>query len=225
MFVGHYGVSLAGKAVNRTVPLSILFIAVQWIDVMWAIFVLMGIEKVRIVPGITATNPLDLYYMPYTHSLVATILWSILAIVLYKLFVKRNTGRAAIIVGVAVFSHWILDLVVHRPDLPLYDNTMKVGLGLWNYPFVAFALEIVVLFAGIYFYLRETKPAQTVGVYRMIIFGVVLVAIQALVFFGAPPTSDKAVALAALISYLVFAAIAGWLDRSANIRKGGGIKT
>ena len=219
VFVGHYGISLAGKAVKRTVPLWVLFIAVQWIDVLWAIFVLMGIEKVRIVPGITATNPLDLYYMPYTHSLVATVVWSILGFVFYKLFFRRDTQRGAIIVGVAVFSHWVLDFIVHRPDLPLYDNAMKVGLGLWNYPLVAFALEVVILFAGIYFYLRNATPFRGVGVYGMIVFGLVLVAIQGLVFFGAPPTSDKAAALTALISYLVFAAVAAWLDKKRQYSK------
>ena len=92
---------------------------------------LLGIEKVRIVPGITATNPLDLYYVPYTHSLIGSMLWSIAAGIAYYLLRKAD-GTAAAIVGAAVFSHWVLDWLVHRPDLPLYDDTFKVGLGLWN---------------------------------------------------------------------------------------------
>src|SRR5216684_9152620 len=111
MFVGHYGVSFAAKKAEPSIPLWVLFIAVQLLDVLWAPFVLMGIEKVRIVPGITATNPLDLYYMPYTHSLVAAIGWSVVAIILYKVF-KPNGWSAASLVGAAVFSHWILDLLV-----------------------------------------------------------------------------------------------------------------
>ena len=128
MFVGHYGPSFAAKALKQSIPLWILFIAVQWVDVMWSVFVLLGIEKVRIVPGFTATNPLDLYYMPYTHSLLAAILWSLGAAVAYRAVPKLGSWVTAGIVGAAVFSHWVLDLIVHRPDLPLYDNSAKVGL-------------------------------------------------------------------------------------------------
>src|SRR6266487_831796 len=160
MFVGHYGPSLAAKALKKTIPLWVLFIAVQWVDVLWSIFVLLGIEKVRIVPGITATNPLDLYYMPYTHSLVAAIGWSFIAVLIYKVFYTDDGWSSAAIVGAAVFSHWVLDLLVHRPDLPLYDNTMKVGLGLWNFPTLAFSLEVVFLFLGLYLYLRATEPVN-----------------------------------------------------------------
>ena len=106
----------------------VLFIAEQLLDVWWAIFVLLGIEKVRIVPGITATSPFDLYYMPYTHSLIGSVIWSIGAGLLYYLFRTRDGRIAAAIVGAAVFSHWVLDLLVHRPDLSMYDDTLKVGL-------------------------------------------------------------------------------------------------
>ncbi len=213
MFVGHYGPSFAASALKKTIPLWVLFIAVQWVDVLWSIFVLLGIEKVRIVPGITATNPLDLYYMPYTHSLVAATLWSVAAVITYNMLFGRDGWSAAAIVGLAVFSHWLLDLLVHRPDLPLYDNTMKVGLGLWNFPSVAFGLEIVFLFFGLYLYLRATKPVNSGGRYAMIIFAVVMLPIQAFVFFGPPPSSDKAAAITALVSYAVFAAVACKLEK------------
>src|SRR3954471_17770205 len=149
MFVGHYGISFAAKSFEKRIPLWLLFIAVQFLDVLWAIFVLTGIEKVRITPGITATNPLDLYYMPYTHSLVAALLWSGAGFIGYKL-VRRGEGyAAAFLVAVAIFSHWVLALIVHRPDLPLYDDKYKVGFGLWNYPALALALEASLLFGGI----------------------------------------------------------------------------
>src|SRR6202163_4903824 len=119
MFVGHYGPSLAAKAARNSIPLWVLFIAVQLLDVFWSFFVLLGIEKVRIVPGITATNPLDLYYMPYTHSLVAAILWSLAASAAYRSFRRGDGWLGAGLVGGAVFSHWVLDLLVHRPDLAL----------------------------------------------------------------------------------------------------------
>src|SRR5262244_3666510 len=104
MFVGHYGPSFAAKAIDKTIPLWLLFLAVQWLDVMWSIFVLLGIEQVRIVPGFTATNPLDLYYMPYSHSLVAAILWSAGAAVGYRLLTRSTMSAASWIVGLAVFS-------------------------------------------------------------------------------------------------------------------------
>src|SRR6266567_4680453 len=145
MFVGHYGVSFAAKRGDRSIPLWALFVAVQLLDVFWSLFVFFGFEKVRIVPGITASNPLDLYYMPYTHSLVAALLWSLGAYVAYRAIrVFGASHRAALLVALAVFSHWVLDLVVHRPDLPLYDNAAKVGLGLWNYPARAFLLEVAI---------------------------------------------------------------------------------
>jgi len=146
MFVGHYGPSFAIKSLRPAIPLWVLFVAVQLVDVAWAVLILLGVEKVRIVPGITASNPLDLYYMPYTHSLVAAIFWSVAAVVLVRLLPHVAPRSAAIWIGAGVFSHWILDYLVHRPDLPLYDDTMKMGLGLWNYPAVALSLEAALLF-------------------------------------------------------------------------------
>jgi hypothetical protein len=128
MFVGHYGPAYAAKSARKSVPLWVLFLAVQLLDIFWSIFVLLGIEKVRIVPGITVVNPLDLYYMPYTHSLVAAILWSVGAAVVYRSFRRGDGWLGAVLVGGAVFSHWLLDLLVHRPDLALYDDTVRVGL-------------------------------------------------------------------------------------------------
>jgi len=209
MFVGHYGVSFAAKKAEPGVPLWVLFIAVQLLDVLWAPFVLLGIEKVRIVPGITTSNPLDLYYMPYTHSLLAAIAWSLVAFLVYRA-VRPVPSRAAAIVGLAVFSHWVLDFLVHRPDLPLYDNTAKVGLGLWNLPAVALGLEALLLFGAMWLYLRH-RARRT----AMLAFGVVMLAIQAYVFFGPPPTSDKAAAATALIAYAVFAVVIRALERRA----------
>ena len=218
MFVGHYGVSFAAKRLDQSVPLWALFIAVQLLDVLWAPLVLLGIEKVWIVPGITASNPLDLYYMPYTHSLVAAVIWSAAALLLYRLLAGPGRAeKAALVVGLAVFSHWVLDLLVHRPDLPLYDDTAKIGLGLWNLPFVAFALEAALLFGGMWLYLiLGTRPRLP-----MMLFGLVMLAIQAYIFFGPAPVSDRAIAMTALAAYAVFAAVVARLERSAkNARRG-----
>src|SRR5262249_2739099 len=116
LFVGHYGVGFAGKKNAPSTPLWMLFLAVQLLDVIWAPLVLLGIEKLSIVPGITKSNALFLYYMPYTHSLVAAVLWSAVAFVVYRFFAGREKEREALVVAVAVFSHWVLDFLVHRPD-------------------------------------------------------------------------------------------------------------
>jgi len=213
MFVGHYGPSFAIKSVRRSIPLWLLFLAVQLVDVGWSVLVLLGIEKVRIVPGITASNPLDLFYMPYTHSLVAAVIWALAAIALCKLLRGVQDWTAAVWIGAAVFSHWVLDFLVHRPDLPLYDNTAKVGLGLWNYPVVALSLEALLLFGGMTLYLRRTRPLSAIGRLGPPIFGILMLAIQAYIFFGPPPASPAAAAVTALVSYVVFAAAAQWLDR------------
>lgn len=211
MFVGHYGVSYAAKRLAPSVSLATLFIAVQLLDVGWSLLVLLGIEKVRIVPGITATNPLDLYYMPYTHSLVAAFGWATAAFIGYRVLAQGSTTRSALILAAAVFSHWVLDFLVHRPDLPLFDNRAKVGLGLWNYPVVAFGAEIAFLFGGLWLYV-------TTGIRRrgaMVVFGLITLGIQAFIFFGPPPSSDRAAALTALAAYILFAAVIRALERRA----------
>lgn len=150
--------------------------------------------------------------MPFTHSLPGAALWSVGAALVYRAIWRTQGWPAFAIVGAAVFSHWILDLVVHRPDLALYDDSYKVGFGLWNYPAIAFALEIALLFGGIALYLRTTRPKDEIGRYGMLVFGLVAVIIQAYVFFGPPPVSDSAMALTALGLYFVFAAIIYWLE-------------
>src|SRR5262245_35346600 len=133
MFVGHYGVSYAAKAATPRVPLWVWFIAVQWLDVVWSVLVLLGIEKMRIVPGYTEANPYDLYYMPYTHSLPGALVLSLVLGGIVAAFTPDARGKVLVWVAAAAFSHWVLDLIVHIPDLPLSDDSAKVGLGLWRY--------------------------------------------------------------------------------------------
>jgi hypothetical protein len=214
MFVGHYGVSFAARLVNRAIPLWVLFLAVQWLDVVWAPLVLLGIEKVRIVPGFTATNPLDLYYMPYTHSLIAALLWSVAGIAVYHLL--TGTGwKTSLLIGVAIFSHWVLDFVVHVPDLPVYDNAMKVGLGLWNRPALAFGLEATLLLLAMLLYLQKTRTNRV----AILGFGFVMLGIQAYVFFGPPPRSPGAVAATALAAYGIFAVVIWFLADRHGMRE------
>lgn len=159
MFVGHYGPSFAAKGIRKSIPLWVLLIAVQVLDVFWSIFVLLGIEQVRFIPGITATNPLDLYYMPYTHSLIGAMLWATGATIVYYLCRRADGWAPATFVCAVVFSHWVLDVLVHRPDMPLYDDSSKIGFGLWNYAVFAFVLELAVLFSGMY--LLRTNRCRT----------------------------------------------------------------
>jgi membrane-bound metal-dependent hydrolase YbcI (DUF457 family) len=217
MFVGHYGVSFAARRFYPSVPLWVFFVAVQLLDVVWAPLIMLGIEHVRIVPGITASNPLDLYYMPYTHSLVAAVAWSGVAYIGWRIWRAHGAAAgAAAAVGWAVASHWILDAVVHRPDLPLYDNTAKVGLGLWNQPLVAFALESILLLGGVALYVR-TNGARGRAVWT---FAAAMLAVHTLVFFGAPPKTPTMAAGMAFGSYLAFAALAAWLERRPEADRG-----
>jgi hypothetical protein len=213
MFVGHYSVAFAAKSERNKIPLWVLFVAVQLLDFLWAPFVLLGIEKVRFVPGITATNALDLYYMPYTHSLIGALFWSVVAFAIYKIGWRNiASNSAALLVGFAVFSHWLLDLVVHRPDLPIYDDSLKVGFGLWNYRGIEFVLEIGILLIGAVLYLkRNAAIARKIGI---IIFVAALVLIQTSnTFLRRPPNSDCAFAITALVFYTVFAVIAFLLEK------------
>src|SRR5437868_7304666 len=190
MFVGHYVVAFAVKTPRNKIALWVLFGAVRLLDVLWAPFVLLGIEKVRFVPGITATNALDLYYMPYTHSLIGALFWSAVAFATYKIGWRNiASNSAALLVGFAVFSHWLLDLIVHRPDLAIYDDTWKVGFGLWNHRGIEFVLEIGILLFGVVLYLkRNSEIARKISV---IIFVSALVLIQTSNTFVRRPPSDR----------------------------------
>src|SRR6059058_861085 len=217
MFVGHYSVAFAVKTPRNKIPLWVLFVAVQLLDFLWAPFVLLGIEKVRFVPGITATNALDLYYMPYTHSLIGALFWSAVAFALYKIGRHNPASNvAALLVGFAVFSHWLLDLIVHRPDLAIYDDTFKVGFGLWNHRGIEFVLEIGILLIGAVLYLKRNGAiARKIGI---IIFVAALVFIQTSnTYLRRPPTSDRAFASTALVFYTVFAVIAFLLEKRRPI--------
>jgi hypothetical protein len=217
MFVGHYGVAFAVKTERNKIPLWVLFVAVQLLDFLWAPFVLLGIEKMRFVPGITATNALDLYYMPYTHSLIGALFWSAVAFAIYKIGWRNiASNSAALLVGFAVFSHWLLDLIVHRPDLPIYDNRFKVGFDLWNYRGIEFVLEIGILLIGAVLYLKRNGAiARRIGI---IIFVAALVLIQTSnTFVRRPPNSDRAFAITALVFYTVFAVVAFLLEKRRAI--------
>jgi hypothetical protein len=216
MFVGHYGVSFAAKPAARSVPLWVWVIAVQWLDVVWSILVLLGVEKLRIVPGFTEANSRDLYYMPYTHGLPGAAALSLLLGAIVAAFIPQNRASIFWLLTAAAFSHWILDLVVHTPDLPLYDDTAKVGFGLWRHVAVSFPLELIVLGTGGWIYAR-TMPAMG-GRGRAFLWGyiVLLALIQVYANFGPAPTSTQVMAIMAFGFYVLLAAMAAVVERVAT---------
>ena len=217
MFVGHYGVSFAAKPIERRVPLWVWFIAVQWLDVIWSILVLIGIEKLDIVPGFTEANALNLYYMPYTHSLPGSIVLSLIFGSIVAVFTNANRWVTILLVAAASFSHWLLDLVVHTPDLPLYDNAAKVGFGLWRDVALSFPLELIVLGLGAWLYARATTFVGAKGRYLFWSFVILLATLQIYANFGPPPSSPEAMAVTALTFYVVLALLAAWVERIATI--------
>lgn len=212
MFVGHYGVSFAAKSAEKRVPLWVWFIAVQWLDVVWSVLVLAGVEKLRIVPGYTEANPLDLYYMPYTHGLPGAIVLSLILGGIVAFFMTEHRRTIFLLVAAASFSHWLLDLIVHTHDLPLYDNADKVGFGLWRHVALSFPLELAVLGLGAWLYARAAKFSNARGRYVLWGFLIVLAALQVYANFGPPPSSPDAMAATALTLYVVLAALAAWIE-------------
>jgi hypothetical protein len=214
MFIGHYGVSFAAKRFAPRTSLGTLFLAVQLLDVLFAIFVLAGIEKLRIVPGFTQYNAYDLYYMPYSHSLAGALGWSVAAGLMTLALGGRRSARW---IAAAVFSHFMLDVPMHTPDLPILgNNSPKIGLGLWQHRDIALAAELVTL--GIGLWVWRTAPAlQPWARARTIAFVCLLFALTVATPFLPPPRDAQQFAWQALAGYFALAALAGWLDRRLRL--------
>jgi hypothetical protein len=212
MFIGHYGPAFAAKAPVKAIPLWLLFIAVQWLDVCWSALILMGIEKGRIVPGFTEGSPLDLYYMPYTHGLIGALVLSLVFGTIALLFVRDRRIAVIAVVAGAVFSHWLLDLAVHMPDLPLFDNSAKVGFGLWRWLWISLPLELVTLLAGAVIYARAIPSKTRLGDVWLWIFVGAMCAIELYAAFGPAPATPAAEAQTALLAYGLMALLAGLVD-------------
>ena len=231
MFVGHYSVAFACRTERNKIPLWVLFVAVQFLDYIWATLVLLGIEKLRVIKGFTAGSMLDSYFHPYSHSLITAVIWSVIAALIYKGVCSRHPfdsaqGRlshysksAPLIIGVAVFSHWILDLIAHPRDLAIYDNTWKVGFGLWNYRDPEFALEIALLAIGIILYLAR-NVTSAIRKLAIIGFGIGLVIVQiGDTYVPRAPLTDKATAMGVWIFYTLFVAVAFLVEKIGRQRQ------
>ncbi|MGZ5101344.1 MAG: metal-dependent hydrolase [Usitatibacter sp.] len=211
MFIGHFGVAFAAKRAAPRVSLGTTILATCWLDAVWPLLVIAGIERVEIAPGITRMTPLDFVYYPWSHSLLFAIGWGIAFAVAYWLL--RRSARAAILLGAIVVSHWVLDWVVHRPDLPLYPGEAnRHGLGLWNEPVAALAIEAVLFAGGIYIYLTSSRSRDRIGIPAFWALVAVLLAAYLGAVFGPPPPSAQAVAYTSLIGYLMVA-WGWWIDR------------
>jgi len=217
MFVGHYGVSFAAKPTAPNVPLWVWFIATQWLDVVWSILVLLGVERMRIVPGFTEANAYDLYYMPYTHGLPGSLVLSVVFGAMVAAFVSGSRATTLVLVAAASFSHWLLDLVVHVPDLPLYDNSAKVGLGLWRQVMLSFPLVLILLTIGAWLYARSAKFTGAKGKCVFAVFLAVLAMTQVYTNFGPPPPSPQFFAIFAISLYALLALLAAWVERIATV--------
>lgn len=215
MFLGHCGVGFAARRVAPRASLGTLVFAAQFLDELWPILLLAGVEQVRIVPGLLAANPLDFAHYPWSHSLLMALVWSALIGGIYG--AVRRYGRGAWVVGLLVVSHWVLDVPMHRPDLPLWPGSrVLVGFGLWRSLPLSIAIELVVFGAGLALYVRGTRARDAVGRWGLWAMVAVLLAIYLSGANGAPPPSARAVAVVTLGLWL-FVPWAWWVDRHREV--------
>lgn len=212
MFIGHFGVGFAGKKIEKSVSLGTYLMAAQWIDLVWPILLLFGIEKAEIRPGVSVITPLDFTYYPFSHSLFGVIVWAVLFGMVYFL-IKKNS-RASVILGLVVVSHWFLDLLVHIPDLPIFPGVnIKVGFGLWNSFAATVILESLIFATGVFLYYKTTRPKNKTGVYSLISIVILLSAIYVSNLFSPPPPSIEAIAYVGNAQW-IFVLWGYWIDKN-----------
>lgn len=214
MFIGHTAVALVGKRAAPRTSLGVLLAAATLLDLLWPILLLLGWERVRIVPGETAFTPLDFVSYPISHSLVAAAGWSVAAGAVY--YAVTRYGFGAWTVGILVLSHWALDWLTHRPDLPLWPGGPRVGLGMWHSVPITVTTELVMLAVGLAVYLGTTRPRDAVG--RWAFWGLIIfyLAIYAASVAGPPPPDERSLAWFALLAWL-FPLWAGWADAHREV--------
>ena len=212
MFLGHFGVAFAAKKAAPRVSLGVLVAAAQLADLLWPMLVLAGIEQVRIDPGNTAVTPLDFVHYPYSHSLVTLTAWGAAAGVAYAL-VRGGGWRPALVIALAVVSHWFLDVLTHRPDMPLTPSEQtKLGLGVWNSVPATVVIELALFGACVAVYARMTRARDRIGTYALWGLVAFLLLIYAANVMGPPPPSVAAVAWTCIAMWLLVA-WAAWIDR------------
>ena len=219
MFVGHFGVGFAAKRAAPELSLGTLILACQLADILWPTFVLLGLETFEIRPGITTVAPLDFTRYPWSHSLVALVVWALLLAGAYRLLRPAAPRRVMGVIALLVVSHWFLDLLVHRPDLPLTPfGDARYGLGLWNSMPATLAVELPLYGAGVAIYSRTTVARDRIGTWAWWALVVFIAACYAANLLGPPPPSVDAVAWVGEAGWLLMF-WGFWIDRHRAPRK------
>ena len=216
MFVGHFAAALASRKIAPRPSLGWLVAACQWPDLLWPILCLIGMEHVRIDPGNTTFTPLAFEYYPWSHSLLMDVVWAVVLGLAY--LARRGDKRGAYVIGALVVSHWVLDWITHRPDMPILPNNDRlVGLGLWNHPVATIVAETLLYVGGVILYVRATTPRDRIGRYGFWALALLLYAIYVANILGPPPPSATAVAASALLLWAIIP-LATWIDAHRTSR-------
>jgi hypothetical protein len=211
MFIGHFAVGFAAKKFAPKTSLAVLLAAPLFLDILWPVFVLAGCEQVRIAPGNTRFTPLEFVSYPWSHSLVMSVVWATVFALIYQIIARYWPGAAVIWLG--VLSHWVLDWVVHGPDMPLYPGGPRIGLGLWNSIAGTMVVELGMFTAGVWLYVRVTRARDRIGRYGFTAYLGLLLAIYIANCFASPPPSTNTVAWAGIGLPIIFLPWAWWFDR------------
>ncbi|MEK6540602.1 MAG: hypothetical protein AABZ45_00610 [Pseudomonadota bacterium] len=213
MFIGHWAPALVAATHPKAPRLGTLFLAGQLVDWAFFAFVLTGTEHMRISPGTSVMNPMDLYHMPYTHSLLGSGVWAAGFATLIWLITKNRTG--AVIGGVVVLSHWFLDLLVHVHDLTLWGSPPKLGFGLWNHPAIEMPLELGLTFGALFWFIMKTRSVGSMGRMAPAVLALLLLTIQIINWFGPPPEQpDASAAMVVFGTYGLMTLAAWWVSRA-----------
>ena len=217
MFLGHFALAMAAKRVAPKASLGMLVLSAQFADCLWPVLLLLGIERVRIVPGITRVTPLDFVSYPISHSLLMQLVWGSLLGAIY--FFWRRDFRSTVVVVALLPTHWLLDYFSHRPDMPLYPGGPKVGLGMWNSLTLTLLVEFGLFAVGTVVYLKATrsKGGWSLGFWSFALFLAVMYPAS---LFGPPPSSVRVLAFSALALWLTIP-WAAWGDRQRGMRTAG----
>ncbi len=218
MFIGHFAPAMVAATHPKAPGLGTLFVAGQLVDFGFFGLALAGIENFRITPGITKMVPLDLYDMPYTHSLAGSAVWALGFALLIWLFTRNRTG--ALIGGAVVLSHWFLDLLVHAPDLTLAGSPPKMGFALWNYPMIEMPLELAITFGALAFFIIRTRPIAPSSTFVLVLLAILLAAFQAVNWLAPEPeAADASMMITALIAFAVLSAVAFLVGKTRMLKQ------